>query len=113
MLGGHRGPPEKSTARQPAGYQAVLRANLHETAVSAACIASKAGLVALGDASGDLSVLNLSRVRPLTPAQHAFGEVLVRQNFQYTDNEISTEGAAIKVLHAPGRGCHASAQQII
>ncbi|BDA45161.1 hypothetical protein COCOBI_06-6410 [Coccomyxa sp. Obi] len=56
-----KGPPERSTARQPAGYQAVLRANLHEAAVSAVCIASKAGLVALGDASGDLSGLNLAR----------------------------------------------------
>ena len=58
-----RGPPEKSVAKQPAGYQAVLKATLHEAAVTAACIASKAGLVALGDASGDLSVLNLCRVR--------------------------------------------------
>ena len=63
-----RGPPEKSVAKQPAGYQAVLRATLHEAAVSAACIASKAGLVALGDASGDLSVLNLCRVRSRCPA---------------------------------------------
>lgn len=35
---------------------------MHEVAVNTACIASKAGLVALGDASGDLSVLNLFRV---------------------------------------------------
>ncbi|KAK9908560.1 hypothetical protein WJX75_009693 [Coccomyxa subellipsoidea] len=56
-----KGPPEKSVAKQPAGYQAVLKATLHEAAVTAACIASKAGLVALGDASGDLSVLNLCR----------------------------------------------------
>ncbi len=49
-------------AKQPAGYQAVLRVTMHEVAVNTACIASKAGLVALGDASGDLSVLNLFRV---------------------------------------------------
>lgn len=80
---GCRGPPERSTARQPAGYQAVLRANLHEAAVSAACIASKAGLVALGDASGDLSVLNLSRVCAPTAALHDFGEGLVRRFQMY------------------------------
>lgn len=49
-------------AKQPAGYQAVLRVTMHEVAVNTACIASKSGLVALGDASGDLSVLNLFRV---------------------------------------------------
>lgn len=72
LHGDCRGPPERSTAKQPAGYQAVLRANLHEVAVSAACIASKAGLVALGDASGDLSVLNLARVCALTCVLHEY-----------------------------------------
>jgi hypothetical protein len=48
---------------QPPGFQLVLRAAVHEAAVVAASIASRSGLVALGDASGDLSVLNLSKVR--------------------------------------------------
>ena len=63
----HRSAVEKVTARQPAGYQGVLRASLHECAITALAIASGPGLVALGDASGDVSVLDISQVAWFAP----------------------------------------------
>ena len=53
---------ERQTANQPAGFQGVLRASLHESSVTVMAVAGRAGLLALGDASGDVSVLDLLQV---------------------------------------------------
>ena len=49
-----------SSSEQPAGFQLVLKLTLHEAAISAAALCSGAGLLALADHSGGLSLVNLS-----------------------------------------------------
>ena len=58
-----RAAPERVAARQPAGFQAVLRASLHDTAVTAMAVASRAGLIACGDEAGNISVVDLLKAR--------------------------------------------------
>ena len=58
-----RSAPERVAAQQPAGFQAVLRAALHDTAVTAMALASRAGLLACGDEAGNVSVINLLKAR--------------------------------------------------
>ena len=60
---------DQHTTQQPAGFQGVLRASLHEASVTALALAGRAGLLALGDASGDVSVLDLLQVA--CPSWHA------------------------------------------
>jgi hypothetical protein len=50
---------------QPAGFQCLLRATLHSSPVQAISVASAVGLIALGDAAGTLSVVDLTEVRAL------------------------------------------------
>lgn len=53
--------PELSSSGQPAGFQAVLKLTLHEAAVTSAALCSRAGLLALADQAGALSVVDLQR----------------------------------------------------
>lgn len=61
--------PELSSSGQPAGFQAVLRLTLHEAAVTSAALCSRAGLLALADQAGALSVVDLQRPAVLCTRQ--------------------------------------------
>ena len=56
--------PERASARQPAGFQCVLRLALHAASVCALALSSAAGLLALGDEAGRLSLVDLRQARP-------------------------------------------------
>ena len=60
-----------SSSEQPAGFQLVLKVALHEAAISAAALCSGAGLLALADHSGSLSLLDLHRPAVLCSRQLA------------------------------------------
>ncbi len=63
--------PETSSSEQPAGFQLVLKATLHEAAISAAALCSGAGLLALADHAGSLSLVDLNRLTVLCTRQLA------------------------------------------
>ena len=63
--------PETSSSDQPAGFQLVLKATLHEAAISAAALCSGAGLLALADHAGSLSLVDLNRLTVLCTRQLA------------------------------------------
>ena len=66
-----RDEPETSSSEQPAGFQLILKVNLHEAAISAAAVCSGAGLLALADHSGGLSLIGLSAPAVLCARQLA------------------------------------------
>ena len=53
--------PEVVSSQQPAGFQAVLRISLHEATITAAAVCSAAGLLALADHAGHLSLVDLQQ----------------------------------------------------
>ena len=63
--------PELSSSEQPAGFQAVLRVTLHESAITAAAVTSMPGLLALADQAGSLSIIDLNRAVVLCTKQLA------------------------------------------
>ena len=60
-----------SSSDQPAGFQLVLKVTLHEAAISAAALCSRAGLLALADHAGSLSLVDLNRLTVLCSRQLA------------------------------------------
>lgn len=63
--------PGLSSSEQPAGFQLVLKAALLEGAVSAAALCSGAGLLALADQLGSLTLVDLNRLTVLCMRQLA------------------------------------------
>lgn len=54
---------ERALAWQPAGFQCVMRLALHTVSVCALALATAGGLLALGDESGRLSLVDLRQAR--------------------------------------------------
>lgn len=59
---------EDEARHQPPGFHLLLVAKLHSAPVQALSMCSAAGLLAVGDSSGSLSVLDLEQVSPALPA---------------------------------------------
>ena len=53
--------PAMASTQQPAGFQAVLKVCLHEANITAAAVCSAAGLLALADQAGNLSLVDLQQ----------------------------------------------------
>jgi len=107
---------ERATAWQPAGFQCVLHLSLHAASVGALALATAAGLLALGDESGRLSVVDLRQVRPRSPAapvlpcrgrvrvkhRRRAAQAAVRHVRQLADQPIAA--LAFAAAGAPARG---------
>ena len=63
--------PVRFSSEQPAGFQTVLKVNLHESAISAAALCTGAGLLALASHTGSLSLIDLNRAAVLCTKQLA------------------------------------------
>lgn len=50
-----------TSSQQPAGFQAVLKISLHEANITAAAVFSAAGLLALADQAGNISLIDLQQ----------------------------------------------------
>ena len=50
-----------TSSQQPAGFQTVLKISLHEVSVTAVAVCSAAGLLALADQAGNLSLVDLQQ----------------------------------------------------
>ena len=60
-----------TSSQQPAGVQAVLKISLHEANITAAAVCSAAGLLALADQAGNLSLVDLQQPAVLCTARLA------------------------------------------
>ena len=49
------------SSQQPAGFQAVLKISLHKATITAAAVCSAAGLLALADQAGSMSLVDLQQ----------------------------------------------------
>ena len=61
VLGAPGGRPSFQTAAQPAGYQCVAHVTAHDADVTALALASRCPLLAAGDVSGTVSVVDLAQ----------------------------------------------------
>ena len=76
-LYGCREEPEMTSSQQPAGFQAVLKISLHEASITAAAICSSAGLLALADQAGNMSLVDVQQPAVLSTTRLAEQPIVV------------------------------------